>query len=87
MPQRWRVLVFLALAFASAAFAQVDTATITGRVMDGTGAVVPNVQVTVVSTTTNFRFEAVTNNEGLFRIQSLLPGSYQLTFAARDLKR
>src|SRR5689334_17186224 len=88
MPQRWCVLVsFLALAFASDAFAQVDTATITGRVMDGTGAVVPNVQVTVISTTTNFRFEAVTNSEGLFRIQSLLPGSYELTFAAQGFKK
>src|SRR3954451_3452208 len=68
-------------------FAQVDTSTITGRVTDGTGAVVPNVQVNVVSTTTNFRFEAVTNNEGLYRIQSLLPGSYELTFAAQGFKK
>lgn len=81
------VLYIIALALASAAFAQVDTATITGRVTDSTGAVVPNAQVTVVSTTTNFRFIATTNNEGLYRIQSLLPGSYQLTFEAPGFKR
>lgn len=88
MRQGCRVLFYLAgLAFASAVFAQVDTATITGRVTDSTGAVVANVQVTVVSTATNFRFGAATNNDGLYRIQSLLPGSYELTFEAPGFKK
>src|SRR3954454_20318745 len=77
----------IALVFSPIAFAQVDTATITGRVSDSTGAVLPNVQVTVISTTTNFRFVATTNNEGLYRIQSLVPGSYELTFEAAGFKR
>ncbi len=89
MRQRCRPLVsILFLAFASACvFAQVDTATITGRVSDSTGAVVPNVQVTVISTNTNFRFVATTNNEGLYRVQSLQPGAYQLTFEAQGFKK
>ena len=77
----------MGLAFAPAAFAQVDTATVTGRVTDSTGAVVPNAQVTIVSATTNFRFETTTNNEGLYRIQSLLPGEYQLTLQASGFKK
>ncbi len=50
------------------ALAQIGTSTITGRVTDATGATVPNVNVTVVQTATNFQFTAVTNNEGIYRV-------------------
>jgi hypothetical protein len=53
---------------------QIGTSTITGRVTDPTGAVVPGVSVAVVNTDTNFRFGAQTNTEGLFRVQSLQTG-------------
>ena len=68
------------------AFAQIGTSTITGRVTDPTGAVVPAVQVAVVNTATNFEFSAQTNEQGIFRIQSLQPGSYQVTFKASGFK-
>ena len=42
------------------ATAQVGTATITGSVVDPTGAVITGVDVTVVNTDTNFRFAAKT---------------------------
>jgi hypothetical protein len=42
--------------------------------------------VTAVQTQTNFTFEASTNNEGIFRIQSLQPGTYRVTFAAAAFK-
>ena len=73
-------LVFLLCALA--AFGQIGTSTITGRVTDPSGAVVPNVSVTVVNTGTNFQFMAQTNSDGLFRVQSLQPGPYRLTFEA-----
>jgi len=67
--------------------AQVGASTLTGRVTDRTGAVVPSVNVTVVNAETNFRFSATTNQEGLYRVPSLAPGPYRLTFEAAGFKR
>ena len=75
------------MALAVGAFAQVDTATITGRVSDPTGATVGGVQIKVVQIETNFQFAAVTNPEGIYRVQSLIPGTYQVTFEAAGFKR
>ncbi len=73
--------------FASSAYAQVDTGAITGRVTDSSGAALPNAQVAIVQKETNFRFQTVTNGEGIYRVQSLQPGAYQLTFEAPGFKR
>lgn len=69
------------------AFGQIGTSTVTGRVTDPSGAVIPGVAVTVVQEQTNFKFEARTNEEGLFRVQSLQPGSYSVTFELPGFKR
>ncbi|HTS31157.1 MAG TPA: TonB-dependent receptor [Bryobacteraceae bacterium] len=79
--------VLLSIAAASCAFSQVDTGTITGTITDSSGAAVPNVKVTIIQASTNFESRAVTNAEGLFRVQSLLPGSYNVTFEAAGFKR
>src|SRR5437667_4787422 len=50
-----RIAVLLSMALAVGAFAQVDTATITGRVSDPTGATVGGVQIKVVQIETNFQ--------------------------------
>ena len=54
-------LLLLAVLFLVPAWAQIGTSTITGRVTDPTGAVVPGVQVTVVNAAINFTFTAVTD--------------------------
>ena len=72
---------------ATSAYAQIGTSTMTGRVTDTSGAVIPRVNVTVVQTTTNFTFNAVTNEEGLWRVLSLSPGSYRVTFEADGFKK
>ncbi|MCC6856997.1 MAG: carboxypeptidase regulatory-like domain-containing protein, partial [Bryobacterales bacterium] len=77
----------LVLVLTSAALAQIGTSTITGRVTDPTGAVVPEVKVLIVNTDTNFQFTATTNQEGLFRVQSLQPGPYRVTFQAAGFRR
>ena len=61
--------------FVSLASAQVGSSTITGRVTDASGAVVPKVNVSVVQTDTNFQFAGVTNEDGIYRIPSLSPGA------------
>ena len=83
-----RITAFVA-AFLSAlvpAVAQIGTSTITGRVTDPTGAVVPGVSITVVNAATSFKFTTETNEQGIFRVQSLQPGSYRVTFQASGFK-
>jgi hypothetical protein len=67
--------------------AQISTATITGTVTDPTGAAVAGVKVLVVETSTNFESRSETNTDGLFRMQSLQPGTYDVTFEAPGFKR
>ena len=83
-----RVLSCAAAAFwAVSAWAQVGSSTISGRVVDSTGAVVPNVKVSAVQVATNFTFNALTNTDGLYRIPSLQPGAYRVSFEAAGFKK
>ena len=61
---------------ASAAFAQ--TAQITGRITDISGAVVPGTSITVTSAATGAERKVTTNGEGYYTVPLLLPGEYRL---------
>lgn len=78
---------WLSLLFGSCAFGQVNSAAITGTVSDPTGAPVAGVKILVVETSTNFQARSETNSEGIFRVQSLQPGTYDVTFEADGFKR
>jgi hypothetical protein len=84
---RKTLVLFVGSALITAAIAQVDTGTITGRVTDPSGSVIPNVQITVVQAATNFNFQTATNADGTYRVQSLQPGVYELTYEATGFKR
>ena len=77
---RWRcsLVLLLTLAWASAAFAQIRSATITGAVTDPTKAVVPGATVVVTNQDTNSRSELVTNEDGLFTANYLTAGTYSI---------
>ncbi len=79
-------LTLVSILVGVSAYGQIGTSTITGRVTDPTGAVVPGVQIAVVNTATNFTFSAVTNEQGLYRVQSLQPGPYRVTMKASGFK-
>jgi Carboxypeptidase regulatory-like domain/TonB-dependent Receptor Plug Domain len=68
------------------ATAQVGSATITGTVTDQTGASVAGVKVTVVESSMNFASPSETNSSGIFRVQSLQPGTYDVSFEAAGFK-
>src|ERR1044072_4578465 len=53
-------------------------ATLTGRVTDTTGAVMPNVEVHVINVETGVKVYSETNDEGLYRIPQLPPGAYRI---------
>ncbi len=86
--RRWLALSVLALGLSSSlVLAQIGTATLTGRVTDPSGAVVPGVSIAVVQNGTNFEFTALTNAEGIYRVQSLQPGTYRISFEMPGFKR
>src|SRR5437588_9663757 len=76
-----------AMLWGTSALAQVGSSTISGRVVDASGAVVPNVNVSVVQVSTNFTFKATTNSDGLYRVPSLSPGEYRVTFEGAGFKK
>jgi hypothetical protein len=86
--KRWimpAALVAAMLALAAApAFAQgggaSSTATITGRVADNSGAVLPGVTVTAASPAMLGTQTAVTNEQGTYRFPAVPPGTYTLTY-------
>src|SRR5262249_27231748 len=63
-----------------------STAALTGRVTDPTGAVLPGVTVTVTATATNQTRNAVTAEDGVYRVPLLDPGTYKVKFALPGFK-
>lgn len=76
------VLVFAALfavSFAATqAAAQTQFATMSGRVIDSTNAVVPGAKVSATNVGTNQRYEAESNDEGLYIIANIPSGTYEV---------
>jgi hypothetical protein len=66
----------LVLTLEQAAFGQ--TAQVTGRISDASGAVVPGAQITVTNQKTGLTRESVSNDEGYFTIPLLPPGEYRI---------
>jgi hypothetical protein len=78
------LLVCLSLAVLTA---QEFRSTLSGRVVDPTGAAIPGIKVTVVSNETGARFETTTTDAGEYTLPFLAPGPYQLTVEATGFKR
>ena len=60
--------------------AQANRATITGTVTDTSGAIVPGVDVTAANKGTDAVTKAVSNQDGVYVIPNLLPGTYSIEF-------
>jgi len=72
--------VLLFLAFSTLALrAQVTTATLTGTVIDTTGAVVPGATVTLKNTDNNVMRQETSGPDGSFHFEFIVVGRYQLT--------
>jgi len=67
-------------------FAQKITGDIEGNVTDSSGAVVPNVTISVESTATGVTRTATTSSSGNFRLTELPVGSYKVTAVAQGFK-
>jgi len=63
------------------------TGTILGTVSDSTGAVLPNVKVTVTNTETGAAYRTLTSSAGDYNAPSLNPGSYSVTAEAPGFEK
>src|ERR1017187_6052618 len=72
-------LIARVLLLAMPVLAQNNTVSISGRVTEPSGAVVPTAQITNTQTATNVDAVSATNSDGLFRVPSLIDGPYKVT--------
>jgi Carboxypeptidase regulatory-like domain len=73
------LFVFLCLGSSSAALAQFNTATLSGRITDPQGKVIPKAQVELVNIDTNVAATTETNGDGIYVLSAIQPGRYRLT--------
>ncbi len=80
--------IALLLSFSSFAVAQEETsATITGQVVDSTGAAIPNATVVVTNTQTGEERRIQANDEGNYNVFPLKPGPYTISVEQTGFKR
>jgi hypothetical protein len=75
-------LLTMMFVFAGVAGAQVGSATITGSVLDASGAAVPNAQVTLTDVANETKRTQVTSKDGFFSFVNLAASTYQATVTA-----
>ncbi|HEV2835747.1 MAG TPA: TonB-dependent receptor [Pyrinomonadaceae bacterium] len=72
------LLLLLSISITTFAQSQANTGNIEGRVTDPNAAAVPNVTVTATNIATGLTKSAQTNDEGVYRIVFLPPGTYKV---------
>lgn len=80
--------LIILLAAAGRSFGQAGaTGTILGTVTDSSGAILPNVKVTVTNTAMGTVFRTTTNSAGDYQASSLSPGTYSVSAEAKGFER
>src|SRR5215472_66788 len=83
----WAALHILILALcALPAFAQVDRGAIVGRIVDSSGAVVPNATVTVLNEATGVVVTTPANDVGEYQVLALIPSTYSIKVSAQGFE-
>ncbi len=81
------VLAFqLLLACGGMLLGQSITSTILGSVVDSSGAVIPEAQITVRNTETGLVTKATTNSKGTFSVPELQAGVYDVTVVKKWIR-
>jgi hypothetical protein len=76
--------VCLFLSSATAAFAQIETGQLTGKVSNAAGAALPGVTIAVKAVETAAERKTISNSAGLYAVGNLQPGAYEITVTAKD---
>jgi hypothetical protein len=74
------LVMVLAFAWTAPAFAQQTTATLVGTITDESGAIVPGVTIVAKHLNTGRTFEAVSTSTGVYTLQLLPVGDYEVAF-------
>src|SRR5215471_6676592 len=87
-PRIWsfRLVVLLSLLAALARFAAAQEATVVGTVTDPSGAVMPNVAITITNTDTGLATQFKTNEAGQYVVPNLHLGHYTVRASAPGFK-
>jgi hypothetical protein len=72
----------VAVVFSSPVHSQVSGATLTGTVMDASGAVIANADVSIRDTATGVTRDVTTDSSGVYSAPNLQPGIYDVTVVA-----
>src|ERR1041384_3630424 len=80
------VFTLAAILAASPCLAQEARGTITGRVIDSSGAVIAGASVKVINEGTNVAVPLITNEQGIYNAPLLVPGTYKVSAAAAGFK-
>ncbi|WP_446743961.1 carboxypeptidase regulatory-like domain-containing protein [Silvibacterium acidisoli] len=82
MTRRWNwiALLFAALVSATCMAQSTNSGDIRGTVTDATGAVIPDVKITVLNVDTGVSKDFTSNNDGIYDTSSIVAGSYTVTF-------
>ena len=67
-------------------YSQVVGGTLSGSVIDSSGAAVPGASVSVKNTATGVTTNITTNSQGIYNAPNLLPGNYEATVVAAGLE-
>jgi hypothetical protein len=76
------VLLVSFLWYSGTAQAQVLYGSLTGNVMDPSGALIPGAKVTAANAGTGLAKEAITDDHGVYLFNNLLPGVYKVTISS-----
>lgn len=80
------LLVLLVSGWTISAAAQATSGSLTGFVMDTSGAAVPNAAVKVLNEGTGFVTNAKTDNSGFYNVTHIIAGQYSVSVAAEGFK-
>ncbi|MDE3105470.1 MAG: carboxypeptidase regulatory-like domain-containing protein [Acidobacteriota bacterium] len=84
--KRASTLLLGAVLLSAPLFGQETRSTVVGRVVDTTGASIPNAQVTLKNTDTGSVLKVVTDASGDYRVPFLAPGPYTITVSRNGFK-
>ena len=74
------------LLIAATAFVQTSRGTVTGLVTDASGAAIPSASAELKSISTGVLRTAATNDSGLYRLDAVDPGSYEIAISKAGFK-
>src|SRR5690349_19861428 len=78
-------MAILAVSAINVAYAQL-TAQITGTVIDTSGAVIPGAAITIVNEDTGIKWDAKSNQDGVYTVPLLQPGNYRILVQSQGFR-